>query len=350
MTDDTTAPAPSDADPAAATAEPIADTAAHPVVTEGAAAPRKRSRAWIWWTVAAVTILLIAGGCAWLTSVLVSAGEGADGFDYGDDAVAVIYIDGQIMGVDGGGGLAGSGGVTPERVLDELQQAEDDDTVKAIVLRIDSPGGTASASSEIAMQLERVTKPVVASIGDVGASGAYMIAAQSDEIVATPSSSVGSIGVILQVGDYSQLLDKLGVKFVSIHEGEFKDAGAPWRSLTATETAMVQADMRLVYDDFIATVAKGRKMKESDVRKLATGWAWPGKRAKELGLVDRIGNYNDAIDRAARLGKIEGKPRIVTYREDSFSTFLQQLSGTLDRLGGVGAVAPGMLPQRPTMR
>ena len=312
-----------------------------------AAVPRRRSKAWIWIVVVVVVMLLIACSCGWSTWVLVQGG-GTASSGIGD-AVAVIYIDGQIAGVDGGN-LTGVGSVTPERVIAELKRAEDDDSVKAIILRIDSPGGTASASEEIAMEVARVKKPIIASVGDVCASGAYMIASQCDEIMCTTSSSIGSIGVIMEVGDYSELFDKLGVKFISIHEGEFKDAGAPWRSLTASETAMLESDIKLVYDEFIATVAEGRKMKQAEVRTLATGWAWPGRRAEELGLVDKMGNYSDAVAEAARKGGIEGEPRIVSYRDESLSGLLRGLTSSIDRLGGVGALSPAALPQRPTLK
>lgn len=311
----------------------------------------KRSRAGLWWGlgIGGFVLLTLLSCCIMSVAMVAEFGGGADSLNTSYDAVAVIYIDSQISGVDGGG-LGSAGSITPESIISQLKRAENDDSVKAIILRIDSPGGTASASSEIAEEVARVKKPIIASIGDVGASGAYMIAAQCDEIISTGSSDVGSIGVIMEVGDYSELLDKLGVKFIAIHEGEYKDAGAPWRALTATETAMLQDDIKIVYDDFIATVAKGRKMKESDVRELATGWAWPGSKAKELGLVDTLGNYSDAVARAGVLGKIDGEPRIVTYRDESFGTLIQQLTGAIDRLGGAAANSPGLLPQRPAMK
>ncbi|HEX9093460.1 MAG TPA: signal peptide peptidase SppA [Coriobacteriia bacterium] len=315
------------------------------------AVPPRKSRKWIWVTLIVVALmLLIAGCCGWTTWLAIKGGgDAGTGGGFGD-AVAVIYIDGTISGVDSGGTFTSGGNVTPERVLKELKEAEDDEAVKAIILRIDSPGGTASASSEIAMEVARVKKPIIASVGDVCASGSYMIASQCDEIISTGSSDIGSIGVIMEVTDASALLDKMGVKFVSIHEGEFKDAGAPWRSLTATETAMLESDIKLVYDDFIAVVAKGRKMGEPEVRKLATGWAWPGVRAKELGLVDRLGNYSDAIARAGRLGGIEGEPRVVKYRDESLSTLLSGLTSSIDRLGRLGSVAPDLLEGRPTLK
>lgn len=300
-----------------------------------AAATPKRSRTWLWVLLGVLVVLLgLSSCCGIMGTALLRGGTGTSG-GFGD-AVAVIYIDGTISGTDGTS-LTSAGSVTPERVIQQLKEAGEDDSVKAIILRIDSPGGTASASNEIAMEVARVEKPIIASVGDACASGAYMIASQCDEIVSTSASAIGSIGVIMEVVDASVAFDKLGVKFVSIHEGEFKDAGAPWRSLTPTETAMLQEDMKLVYDDFIATVAKGRDMPEPDVRKLATGWAWPGVRAKELGLVDRIGNYSDAVKRAAELGKISGEPRIVKY-EEGLSSLLSGLASSIDRLGDVGAV------------
>jgi len=331
-------------DPAVPADAPIPSTApaAYRAVTP--AAPRSRKA--LWWTLGIVGgVLLLFGCCAIASLVVFSSG---DGLPVSGDSVAVIYIDGEISGVSPGG-LSG-GGVTPEGVISQLKRAEDDPAVKAIILRIDSPGGTASASEEIAIEVARCTKPTLASIGDVGASGAYMIASQCDEIMSTNSSAVGSIGVIMEIGDYSELAKKLGVKFLAIHEGEFKDAGSPWRGLTTTETAMLQADVRLTYDNFIAIVAKGRDMPDADVRKLATGWAWPGVKAKTLGLVDTIGNYTDAVNRAGVLGKIEGEPVVVTYSDESLGTLLQQLSGLVDRLGAFGASGPSLTPSTPTIR
>jgi protease-4 len=315
---------------------------AHQAVT--ATAPRSRKA--LWWTLGIVGGVMLLFGCCAIAS-LAAFGSG-DGLPVSGDSVAVIYIDGQISGVSSGG-LSG-GSITPEGVISQIKKAEEDPAVKAIIFRIDSPGGTASASEEIATEVARCTKPTLASIGDVGASGAYMIASQCDEIMSTNSSAVGSIGVIMEIGDYSALAKKLGVKFLAIHEGEFKDAGSPWRSLTTTETAMLQADVRLSYDTFISIVAKGRDMSDADVRKLATGWAWPGVKAKTLGLVDSIGNYTDAVNRAGVLGKIEGEPVVVTYGDESLGGLLQQVTGLVDRLGALGVSGPSLTPSTPAIR
>lgn len=321
------------------------DTPTLTPATPAPAVPARRSRAWIWWTLGVVGVLALLVGCA-AVAALAALGEGAKLPT--DGRVAVIYIDSEIAGVSSGG-LSG-GSITPEIVIGELKKAEADDSVKAIILRIDSPGGTASASEEIAIEVARCTKPTIASIADIGASGAYMIASQCDEIMSTNSSAVGSIGVIIEVGDYSELASNLGVKFVAIHEGEFKDAGSPWRGLTTTETAMLQSDAKLTYDNFISIVARGRKMDAAKVRALATGWAWPGIKAKDLGLVDRIGNYTDAVNRAGVLGKIEGEPAVVTYTDESLGGLLQQVTGLVDRLGSFGASAPALSPSAPTIR
>ncbi len=325
---------------------PAAPAGQPPVAAAFVAAAPRRSHRGLWWTLGIVAgVFILLGLCA-IAAVSSFVGSGPSLASNG--SVAVIYVNGEISGVSGSG-LSG-GSVTPEIVISQLKRAEQDDSVKAIILRIDSPGGTASASEEIAIEVARCTKPTIASIGDVGASGAYMIASQCDEIMSTNSSAVGSIGVIMEIGDYSGLAKKLGVKFIAIHEGEFKDAGSPWRGLTTTETAMLQADVRLTYDNFISIVAKGRKMPDAEVRKLATGWAWPGIKAKQLGLVDSIGNYTDAVTRAGELGKIEGEPTIVTYTDQSLGTLLQQITGLVDRLGAVGAQGPALTPSTPTIR
>ena len=260
--------------------------------------------------IAAVLVLLALVSCA---SVL-ALGFSGDAMASGD--IALIRIEGVISGTSGSYG----GGTTPEYVLDQISDALDDDAVKAIVLRIDSPGGTVAASQEITLAVRRAAevKPVVASIGDIGASGAYMVASQCTEIVASPGSAVGSIGVIMEVLNLEGLLEKLGVEFTVLTKGEFKDVGSSYREMTEAEAAMLEGTITRAYDQFIADVALGRGMTEADVRELATGWVWLGEEALELGLVDRLGNYDDAIDAAAELGGIEGKPQVVTY-EDAYT-------------------------------
>ncbi len=307
-------------------------TPAQPQVAPAQPAPRKRMSAGAKWAIGlgAAFVLLILGSCVIGVVMLGDTGGLATG-----DAIAVIHISDTIQG----GGL-GSG--DPEYVLDQLDQALDDTRVKSIVLRVDSPGGTVAASQEIMLGVRRAreTKPVVTSVGDVCASGAYMVASQSDEIIVSPGSTVGSIGVIMSVANIEELLSKVGVEFTTLTQGEFKDAGSMYRSLTATETAMLNEQMSLIQDQFVADVATGRGMSEADVRELATGWAWLGSEALELGLVDSIGNYNDAVDRAAELGGIEGEPSIVSYeRVDPLAGLYRSLLGVVSGAEDIDAGA-----------
>lgn len=281
-----------------------------PVPAPPAPPPRRALSTGAKWAIGIVVgvLVLSCGLCAALSALTSS-------FDRTviptGESVALIHIEGVIAGT----GSIYDGVVSPERLLDELDQALDDPDVKAILLRIDSPGGTVAASQEIALAVRRASeeKPVVASIGDIGASGAYMVASQCDRIVASPGSSVGSIGVIMEIPNVAGLLDKLGVQFTVLTQGELKDVGSPYRSVTPTETALLNDQMRVAYEQFIADVAEGRGMDEAEVRKLATGWAWLGTEALDLRLVDELGNFDDAVDAAAELGGIEGEPYIVTY-------------------------------------
>ena len=277
----------------------------YPYQQQGADTPKKRNG----WVIALVVIgVLLLAGCGGMAALFSTF----DGFDMAGgfgDSIALIHIDGAISGT----GSSIDGVVTPEDIIDQLDQAANDPSVKAVLLRIDSPGGTVAASQEIAMAVKRMSIPVVSSIGDIGASGAYMVASQSDHIVAAPGSSVGSIGVIMQLTNLQGLLDKVGVEFTVVTKGDLKDTGSPYRSITTTEVALIDEQMTVAYEQFIADVATGRNMDVDDVRELATGWAWMGTEALELGLIDSLGNYSDAIDRAAALGSIDGQPNIVTF-------------------------------------
>lgn len=329
-----------------------AGTAVPPAVPYSAATPsvnaqtHRRSRAWIWWTLGILAVLgAIMGSCVF--SVIALSGEDA-GSAWGGfgDSVGVIYIDGIIAGT----GDYYSGYVTPEYFYDLLDQAAQDDSVKAVVLRIDSPGGTVAASEEIARYAAEFEKPLIVSVGDVGASGAYMLASQCDEIWALPGSAVGSIGVIAEIPNVSGLLDKLGVEFQVITAGKYKDAGSPYRPLTDDERALIQGEVDEAYDQFIDIVAEGRDLERSKVETLATGLTWSGERAKDLGLVDEIGTMQDALDAAADAGGIEGDYDIVYYQQDDLSGLLGSFIGfseslaRLSRALEAGAQESGRVP------
>lgn len=327
--------------PAAGTqpvAPPVPVMPPPPVVPPTPVAQQRGSSAWKWFVGVMLVLILAVLACCGI--VFASIGGGLDSGVQLGDSIALIHIDGVIAGT----GSALDGVITPEDVLYQLDQAVADDSVKAILLRIDSPGGTVAASQEIAMEVARAAKekPVIASVGDVGASGAYMVASQCDEIIALPTSAVGSIGVITEIPNVSGLLDKLGVKFTVLTAGEYKDAGSPYRSLTATETKLIQSEVDNAYDEFITTVAEGRDLRKDDVRKLATGWAYSAREAQKLGLVDTLGTYNDAVDRAAELGGIDGEPGIVTYGGSEYGDLIDSLLGIRSSLDKLGALSPDL--------
>ncbi|MCE5202925.1 MAG: signal peptide peptidase SppA [Coriobacteriales bacterium] len=286
--------------------------------------PARKNRGWVIALVVVAALLLF--GCVGF-AVWLSSSQGTPSPAFGD-SIALIRMDGVIAGT----GSVTSGVITPQSFIEQLDKAEADPRVKAVLIRVDSPGGTVAASQEIAMAVDRAQKPVVVSVGDICASGAYMVASQSDEIFAAPGSSVGSIGVIMEIPNVSGLLDKLGVEFTVLTQGDYKDAGSPYRSVTGTESAMFKEQMEIAYDQFISDVAEGRGLSEDEIRKLATGWVWLGTEAKDLGLVDTLGNYSDAVDRAADLGEIEGEPKIVSFQPTySFQDLLSSLFGLVSQ-------------------
>lgn len=291
-----------------------------------------RSRAWIWWTLAIVVVIgALMASC--IVPVLLMRAGTPRATSFGS-AVGVIRVDGIIAGT----GSGFDGYVTPEAFRALLNQAEDNSSVKALVLRIDSPGGTVAASEEIAAYAREFDKPIVVSIGDVGASGAYMLASQADEIWAMPGSAVGSIGVIAEIPNVAGLLEKVGVEFQVVTAGEYKDAGSPYREMTPEERALIQGEVDDAYDQFVGIVAEGRDMSESEVASLATGWAWNGERAKELGLIDQIGTFDQALDSAAKRGGIDGDYDVVEIEDDQFDQLFGSLLGITRRLDRLGAL------------
>ncbi|MDD5448050.1 MAG: signal peptide peptidase SppA [Actinomycetota bacterium] len=246
--------------------------------------------------------------------------------------VGLVEING-IISSSGEGSLF-EWGTSAERVIEELDRARKDREIKAIVIRISSPGGTPAGAQEIYREIIRTKKekPVVVSIGDVGASGAYYIASAADFIFASADSNVGSIGVILEIPNLEELYNKMGVEYTVITKGKYKDIGSPLRQLTPEEAQILDAQMQATYDNFIADVASGRKMKESRVRELATGLTWPGEEAKRLGLIDSIGNLRDAARKAGRMGGIKGEVELVPVKGGRSLSLISELLTTLKEL------------------
>lgn len=200
-----------------------------------------------------------------------------------------------------------------KEVIQQLHEFRDNDSVKAVVLRIDSPGGGVGPSQEIYDEVKGVDaiKPVVVSMGSVAASGGYYVAAASREIVANPGTITGSIGVIMEFANVRELLDKIGLSSVVVKSGEYKDIGSPTRPMSAAERDILQNLIDDVHNQFVTSVAAGRGLDEEDVRSIADGRIFSGRRAMELGLVDIMGNLQVAIDRAAELAGIDPDPAVV---------------------------------------
>lgn len=219
-------------------------------------------------------------------------------------------------------------------IIQQLHDFRDNDNVKAIVLRIDSPGGGVGPSQEVHDEVRAVNavKPIVVSMGSVAASGGYYIAAAAREIVANPGTITGSIGVIMEFTNFRELLDKIGLNSVVVKSGEFKDIGSPTRQMTTSEKAILQDLIDDVHSQFVASVAEGRKLDAAVVSSLADGRIFSGRRAMELGLVDRMGNLEVAVRRAAELAGIDGEPDVV-YPPEAKPKFIDLfIQETLNRL------------------
>lgn len=240
------------------------------------------------------------------------------------DRIAVIRIEGVIM--------------DSQETIGELKRFSENPSVKAIVLRIDSPGGGVVPSQEIYDAVRQVrsktSKTVIASMGNVAASGGYYIAAATDRIVANPGTLTGSIGVIMETANVEGLLQKIGVEGVVIKSGKFKDVGSPLRKMSEEERGLMQAVMDDVHKQFIEAVAEGRAMELAEAQAVADGRIFTGRQAKEAKLVDELGNLDDAIQLAADVVGIEGEPKVVEPRRRfSVRELLEsQFAGLLPKL------------------
>jgi len=239
------------------------------------------------------------------------------------DAVAVIRLDGAISS-SSGNSLAVQG-ITPDLVVDLLEQAAVDPAIKAVVVRVNSPGGTVVASDEIYRAFLEFDKPIVVLMEEMAASGGYYIACGSDHILAHPATLTGSIGVISQFYNVEELLDKVGVDVIVIASGPHKDIGSSFREMTEEEQALWQGIADEIYGDFVALVAQARDLPPEQVRELADGSVYTGRQAFERGLVDGVGTVDDAITKAAELGGIEGEPRVIEL--ESTPSLLDSLYG-----------------------
>ena len=252
--------------------------------------------------------------------------------------IAVIPLSGTIT--TGDSSLLSGSAITPELVREYLEKAEADRSVKAIVFRIDSPGGEIAPCQEILWEIERVgqARTIVISMGSTAASGGYYISAKADKIVALPTTMTGSIGVISQIMNIEGLLDKLGIEIETFKGGKYKDMYRGLREMTPEEKEIMQGMINEYYEQFVEVVAEGRGLSEEEVRNLATGQMYTGTKAKELGLVDELGDLNTAINLTAEIAGIE-TPVVEYYQPPRLTlwSLLGFVDATKTRLSGLSA-------------
>jgi protease-4 len=260
----------------------------------------RRSRVWLW--------LLFGGGAFLLFVVAVFTlvylsfgGHDEESFGGFGDKIAVVELEGVIL--------------SPKQTVSQLKKFADDDSIKAIILHVNSPGGGVAASEEIYREVKRIhdgkKKRIVASIETVGASGAYYVASASDKIYADKGSIVGSIGVIAQWVNYGELLQWAKLKSITLKAGEFKDTGNPAREMTPAEHEYLQGMIDNMHTQFIQAVADGRKAKETDIRLIANGKVWTGEQAYSMKLVDQLADFEEAVKDTAKAVGIKGEPSLV---------------------------------------
>ncbi|OAQ19944.1 signal peptide peptidase SppA [Thermosulfurimonas dismutans] len=215
------------------------------------------------------------------------------------EAIGVVEIKGLITEAD-----------EKIKILEDFRYRKD---IKALVVRIDSPGGTVGASQELYEELRRISrlKPVVVSLGSVATSGAYYAALGGTKILASPGTITGSIGVLLQIPNIEELLKKLGIKPVVLKSGKYKDLVSYYRTPSPKEKKILEETLSEVHEQFMRAVAERRKIPLEKVKELADGRIFTGEKAKKLGLIDDLGNFMEAVELAARLGDLKGRPHLV---------------------------------------
>lgn len=263
------------------------------------------NKKWIWIGMVVLFIMALMVG------ILSDVKKGDNAIRGGTDYVAVIRIDGAIVGGPRNDVLFGASGMTTsEQIMYEMEKARKDSRAKAVLIRINSPGGSTGATQEIAEEMDKIKsagKPIIISMGDTCASAGYWIASKGDYIFANPATLTGSIGVYMEYTNVEELMNKLGIHSEKIKSGEHKDIMSMYRPMTPEENQMIQQMVDDIYVQFISTVADGRQMDIEKVKKIADGRILTGKQAMDLGLVDAMGNYYDALSYAGGRAGLDGE-------------------------------------------
>ena len=269
-------------------------------------------------------ILVLFLGTIWVFMAMVSE----DGLPTGGAKVGVVEIEGII--VDG------------TAAVRELREHAENPSIKAVVLRVNSPGGVVAPTQEIFAAIQRARKagkPVVATLGAVAASGGYYVAAAADRIYANPGTLTGSIGVVMQMANIEGLLKKVGVEYVVVKAGSYKDVGNFARTMSPEERKMLQALLDDVYSQFVDAVAEGRGLERKEVLAFAEGRIYSGQQALGLKMVDEMGGFEDAVEAAGKLANISGRPKLIYPRKRfSFKDLLENRLG----LPGAGPLLPAL--------
>jgi protease-4 len=280
----------------------------------------RRSHTLLWVLIGGGAFFLFVLAVFSLVYLTLHAGGNESSFGGFGDRIGVVDLDGVIL--------------SPEPVVDELKKFNDDSSIKAIILHVNSPGGGVAASEEIYREVKRIRdekkKRIVVSIETVGASGAYYVSSASNKIYADNGSIVGSIGVIAEWVNYGDLMKWAKLKSVVLKTGEFKDTGNPTRDLTPAEQAYMQSLIDNMFGQFIQAVADGRGMKFDDVKAIANGKVWTGKEALSMKLIDDVGDFQAVVKDTAKSVGISGEPTLVHPEKDR-KTLLDLLLGDVSQ-------------------
>lgn len=277
--------------------------------------------------VSSFVILLFIGSVILVKALL---GEGEAPLS-GKQGIGLVEVKGMI--------------IDSRETVRQLRHFLKQDNVKAVVLRVDSPGGVVAPSQEISDEVRKFAakKKIIVSMGSLAASGGYYISAPATLIYANPGTITASIGVIIKLSNIEALMDKIGIKSTVVKTGRYKDAGSPVRELTAEDRAMFQSVIDSTHEQFVKAVAAGRKLPVEDVRRIADGRVLSGEQAQALKLVDRLGTFQDAVEEAGRLAGIKGEPEIIlppkkktNYLDLLSDTAEEKFEGALNKATGRG--------------